>query len=160
MTYRKYFFTPTQWKTAKRKTSRTYLDEDNNEQFYWDASKVLSVIELGHPVRTPATYDEEGNELTAAVLDSKIEVDILWATEPPKTSFAPYEVWPAPCGRHIIAGWESAYINDLYTLFPERMPVSDDGDVSQSRSKGVINALVITPVRTPTICCQMLLPTP
>jgi len=121
-TLRKYYFTPKQWATAKAKISRTYLDEDNNEQFYWDASYVLSVAELGHPVKTPATYDEEGNELTAAVMDTKVCVDIIWAGEPLKTSFTSYEVWPDPCGQHIFAGWESAYTDELYTKYPDRKP--------------------------------------
>ena len=112
MEYRKYYFTKTQWKTAKGKITA--------EEGYTD--EVACVVELGHPIKTPAVYDDEGNETKAAVMDTKLEVDILWAGEPRTTSFASYEVWPDPCGRHIIAGWERAYTETLYTKFPDRKP--------------------------------------
>jgi len=31
----------------------------------------------------------------------------------------PFVVWPKPCGIHIFAGWEEAYEEEYYTLFPK-----------------------------------------
>ena len=70
MKLRKYEFTPTQWATAKAKITTT--DEEGNEAY--DPAKVRQVVELGNLVKTPATYDEEGNELTPAVLSTKWSV--------------------------------------------------------------------------------------
>lgn len=122
MRFLKYEFTATQWKAAKAKIELT--DEDGNTS--WDPEKVTAVVELGKLVKTPATYDEEGNELTAATYASKISVDILWAGEPLTTSFASYVIWPEPCGIHTFAGWEGHYAEEYYKLFPK--PVVIDGE--------------------------------
>lgn len=37
-----------------------------------------SIIVIGHYVETPATYDEEGNELTPAILSEGFMVDVDW----------------------------------------------------------------------------------
>ena len=37
-----------------------------------------AIVHLGNLVKTEATYDEEGEELTAAVLSTKHAVDVLW----------------------------------------------------------------------------------
>jgi len=100
MKLRKYEFTPTQWATAKAKIETT----NEEGETYYDPAKVRQVVELGNLVTTPATYDEDGNELTPAVLSSKWSVDILWEGEPLKTSFSSYEVWCAPMGVHSMGG--------------------------------------------------------
>ena len=102
MKLRKYEFTPTQWATAKAKITLT----NEEGETYYDPAKVRQVVELGNLVTTPATYDEEGNELTPAVLSSKWSVDILWEGEPLTTSFSSYEVWCAPMGVHSMGGFE------------------------------------------------------
>jgi hypothetical protein len=122
MRFLKYEFTATQWKTAKAKIELT--DEDGNTS--WDPEKVAAVVELGKLIKTPATYDEEGNELTPATYASKISVDILWAGESLTTSFASYVVWPEPCGIHTFAGWEVHYTEEYYKLFPR--PAVDYGE--------------------------------
>ena len=114
MKYLKYFFTPTQKASAFAKITLT--DDEGNTS--WDSSKVVAVADLGQPVVTPATYDEEGNVLTEAVLSSKHEVDILWADQPGTTSFSSYVVWPEPCGIHIFAGWAEQYAKDYCEANP------------------------------------------
>ena len=37
-----------------------------------------TVVRLGHIVTSPATYDEDGNELTPAIHSDKYHVDVLW----------------------------------------------------------------------------------
>jgi len=123
MKYLKYFFTPTQKASAFAKitvplTANGEGDEEGNTS--WDSSKVVAVADLGQPVVTPATYDEEGNVLTEAVLSSKHEVDIIWVDEPLTTSFASYVVWPTPGGyTHTFSGWEQAYAEEYCKANPE-----------------------------------------
>lgn len=110
MTFRKYFFTPTQKASAFAKITQEVTDAEGVTSAQWDSSKVVAVADLGQPVVTPATYDEEGNVLTEAVLSSKHEVDIIWVDEPLTTSFASYVVWPEPgTEAHVFGGWEADY---------------------------------------------------
>ena len=113
MKFLKYEFTATQYKAAMDKITQT--DEEGNTS-YTDA--VAAVVDLGKLVKTPATFDEEGNELTPATYASKISVDILWADQPLTTSFASYVVWPEPCGVHTFAGWERQYALDYCEANP------------------------------------------
>ena len=121
MKLRKYEFTATQWATAKAKITTT--DEEGNT--VWDSAKVRQVVELGNLVKTPATYDEDGNELTTAVLSSKWSVDILWEGEPMTTAFESYEVWCQPMGVHSMGGvhtmleWIETCKSKRPELFPE-----------------------------------------
>ena len=112
-TFRKYEFTPTQYKAAMDKITQT--DEEGNTS-YTDA--VLAVVDLGKLVKTPAVLDEDGNELTPATYATKISVDILWADQPLTTSFASYVVWPEPCGVHTFGGWEAQYALDYCEANP------------------------------------------
>jgi hypothetical protein len=112
-TYLKYEFTPTQWATAKAKIQVT--DDEGNTS--WDFSKVIAVVELGH-LCTEWGTDAEGNQV-CEVTSPKYAVDILWTAEPMTTSFAPYVVWPDPCGVHVFAGWESAYATEYCVANPE-----------------------------------------
>ena len=113
MKFLKYEFTATQYKAAMDKITQT--DEEGNTS-YTDA--VAAVVDLGKLVKTPATFDEEGNELTPATYATKISVDILWADQPLTTSFASYVVWPEPCGVHVFAGWERQYALDYCEANP------------------------------------------
>jgi hypothetical protein len=115
MKFLKYEFTPTQWATAKAKIQVTPEEGEP----YWDAEKVAAVVDLGKLVKTPATFDEEGNELTPATYATKISVDILWADQPLTTSFASYVVWPEPCGVHTFGGWEAQYALDYCEANPD-----------------------------------------
>ena len=114
MKYLKYYFTPTQKANAFAKITTT--DAEGNTA--WDSSKVLAVVDLGQPILTPAVYDEEGNITTEAVLDTKHEVDILWADQPDSTMNANI-VWPTPSGHHILAGWEQTYAKDFCEANPD-----------------------------------------
>lgn len=74
--------------------------EDN---FTW---KDCAVVELGNIVTTPATYDEESNELTAAIVSDKYAVDVLFYGTFPELA---EEVTPEPNGVHTFAGCEELY---------------------------------------------------
>jgi hypothetical protein len=111
-TFQKFEFTPTQWATAKSKIQTTNEEGEPT----WDATKVVAVVELGH-LCTQWGTDAEGNQV-CEVTSPKYAVDILWTAEPMTTSFASYVVWPAPCGVHIFAGWESAYATEYCVANP------------------------------------------
>jgi hypothetical protein len=110
----KYEFTPTQWATAKAKIELTGTDPE--PYTYYNPELVTAVVELGH-LCTQWGTDAEGNQV-CEVTSPKYAVDILWTAEPMTTSFASYVVWPAPCGVHIFAGWESAYATEYCVANP------------------------------------------
>jgi hypothetical protein len=58
-----------------------------------------NVVKLGYLVTTPATYDEEGNELTSAIVSEKYAVDVYWSNRPHQ-DWQQYLVWPTPMGIH------------------------------------------------------------
>jgi hypothetical protein len=117
MKFLKYEFTPTQWATAKAKIELTGTDPEGETYTTWNSELVTAVVELGY-LCTQWGTDAEGNQV-CEVTSPKYAVDILWTDQPLTTSFASYVVWPAPCGVHIFAGWESAYATDYCTANPE-----------------------------------------
>ena len=48
------------------------IDEDGN------ATHSHTVVKLGHITLSPATFDEDGDEVTPAVFSDKYHVDVLW----------------------------------------------------------------------------------
>jgi len=118
MKYLKYFFTPTQKASAFAKITQEVTDAEGVTSAQWDSSKVVAVADLGQPVVTPATYDEEGNVLTEAVLSSKHEVDIIW-TDSQDATLDSYIVWPVPSSyNHTFSGWEAQYAKDYCVANP------------------------------------------
>ena len=76
-----------------------YFDKEGNP-------KDCAVVEIGNIVATPATYDEEGNELTSAIVSDKYAVDVLFYGTFPELA---EEVTPEPNGVHTFAGCEELY---------------------------------------------------
>tara|TARA_R100001510_G_scaffold32474_1_gene29004 strand:+ start:1359 stop:1733 length:375 start_codon:yes stop_codon:yes gene_type:complete len=91
-----------------------------------------SVVRLGNIVTTPATYDDDGNEVDAAVLSDKYHVDVMWDGEPDE-SWDSQLVWMAGLGVHTF-GSSSAnaeYIAKAKELHPELFPeLSDDEETT------------------------------
>ena len=80
------------------------------------------IVKLGYLVVTPATYDEDGEELTAAVLSDVYAVDVDWS-DGVDSSWDSYLVWPTPMGIHSF-GSSSAreeYATTCCTLFPDSL---------------------------------------
>ena len=86
-----------------------------------------TIAMLGHIVTTAATYDEEGEELTAAVLADNYSVDVLWR-DGVASDWDANIVWPDPVGVHSFGNSEAnaEYTATLYALFPDRVPVIDN----------------------------------
>ena len=81
-----------------------------------------AIVKLGYLVDTPATYDEEGNELTAAVLKTEYAVDVYWDGEPLE-AWNQYMVFPLPLGVHSFGSSSSRdeYIKTYCELFPDSL---------------------------------------
>ena len=71
-----------------------------------------SIVKLGYLVTTPATYNDEGEELTAAVLSDVYAVDVSWKDRP-NQDWQQYLVWPTPLGIH---NYGSSRERDEYAL--------------------------------------------
>ena len=117
--FRKYEFTDAA--SAQSAIDALGLDEEGNP------THRHTIAMLGHIVTTPATYDEEGNELTAAVLADNYSVDVLWR-DGVVADWDANIVWPDPVGVHSFGNSEAnaEYTATLYTLFPDRVPVVDN----------------------------------
>jgi hypothetical protein len=107
--FRKYEFLPADWEKLKKDIQQIDGDETT-----W---KDCAVVEIGFIVITPAVMD--GMEVvTPAVLSDKWAVDILFYSEPP-ASFAPFEVFPNPCGVHTFSGDDSLYLKTFCAKYPD-----------------------------------------
>ena len=114
--FRKYRFTTKAAATTKIAALGT--DEDGN------ATHGHLVVELGHEITTPATYDEEGEILTEAVYADTYLVDVLWDGEA-LSSWESNLVWCAPFGLLVMGAsevqneWLEACKAARPELFPE-----------------------------------------
>ena len=80
------------------------------------------IVKLGYLVVTPATYDEDGEELKAAVLSDVYAVDVDWSNGVDE-SWDDDLVWPTPMGIHSF-GSSSArdeYATTYCGLFPDSL---------------------------------------
>jgi len=119
-TFNKFEFPPTEWATLQKDIQQTTTTPDGEQSTTWVD---CAVVEIGFIVITPAVLD--GMEVkTPAVLSDKWAVDILFYAEPP-ASFAPFEVFPNPCGVHTFQGCESMYLENFYTKFPDKKPTNE-----------------------------------
>jgi hypothetical protein len=71
------------------------------------------VVELGNLVETPAVYDEDGEEVEAAVLSPLYSVDVLWRDEPAE-SWNDALIWPVPVGIHTFGSKHAAEYAKAY----------------------------------------------
>jgi len=118
-TFRKYEFTDAA--SAQSAIDALGLDDEGNP------THRHTIAMLGHIVTTAATYDDDGNELKAAVLAKKYSVDVLWR-DGVVSDWKANIVWPDPVGVHSFGNSEAnaEYTATLYELFPDRVPVIDN----------------------------------
>ncbi len=119
-TFRKYEFTDAA--SAQSAIDALGVDEETNTPTHRH-----TIAHLGHIVTTPATYDDEGNELTPAVLADNYSVDVLWR-DGVAEDWESHIVWPDPVGVHSFGNSvaNAEYTATLYALFPDRVPVIDN----------------------------------
>lgn len=114
--FRKYRFATKA--AASTKIAALGTDEDGN------ATHGHLIVELGHEITTPATYDEEGEILTEAVYADTYLVDVLWDGEA-LSSWESSLVWCAPFGLLVMGAsevqneWLEACKAARPELFPE-----------------------------------------
>ena len=118
-TFRKYEFPNAE--AANNAVAALGVDEEGN------ATHRHTIAHLGHIVTTAATYDDDGEELTPAVLAANYSVDVLWR-DAGDTAWDANLVWPDPVGVHSFGNSEAnaEYTATLYALFPDRVPVVDN----------------------------------
>ena len=118
-TFRKYEFPNAE--AANNAVTALGIDDEGNP------THRHTIAMLGHIVTTAATYDEEGEELTAAVLADNYSVDVLWR-DGVVSDWDANIVWPDPVGVHSFGNSEAnaEYTATLYALFPDRVPVIDN----------------------------------
>ena len=119
-TFRKYEFTDAA--SAQSAIDALGVDEENGTPTHRH-----TIATLGYIVTTAATYDDDGEELTPAVLADNYSVDVLWRDEIAE-DWASHIVWPDPVGVHSFGNSEAnaEYTATLYALFPDRVPVIDN----------------------------------
>lgn len=113
-TFHKYEFNPTEWATLQKDIQQTTTTPDGQTVTKWND---CAVVELGFLTITPAVI-EDMEVVKPAVLSDKWAVDILFYSEPP-ASFAPFEVWPSPCGVHTFAGCDDLYLKNFCAKYPD-----------------------------------------
>ena len=118
-TFRKYEFTDAA--SAQSAIDALGVDDDNNP------THRHTIAMLGHIVTTAATYDDDGEELSPAILAASYSVDVLWRDNV-EASWKSHIVWPDPVGVHSFGNSEASaeYTATLYALFPDRIPVIDN----------------------------------
>ena len=93
------------------------VDEEGN------ATHSHLIVELGHEVLTPATYDEEGEILTEAVYGDAYLVDCLWDGEA-DPSWEANVVWCSPFGMLVMGASEvqREWLEECKVQRPELFP--------------------------------------
>ena len=120
-TFRKYEFGSKS--AATTKINALGLDSEGNP------THSHSIVRLGHIVTTPATYDDDGNVDTEAVLSDNYHVDVLWKGDPDE-DWDNQMVWCAPMGVHTF-GSSSAiaeWVAECKVQRPELFPEPEDED--------------------------------
>ena len=111
MTFSKYELTPTEWATLQKDIQQTTTTPEG-EVTTW---KDCAVVEIGFICLEWGTEDDKP---VCVKQSDKWAVDILFYSEPP-ASFAPFEVFPNPCGVHTFSGDDSLYLKTFCAKFPE-----------------------------------------
>ena len=118
-TFRKYEFPNAE--AANNAVTALGIDDDGNP------THGHNIVHLGHIVTTPATYDDQGEEETPAVLADNYSVDVLWDGDP-VSSWDSKLIWCAPIGVHTFGSSSciAEWVNKCKELHPEYFPTPDD----------------------------------
>jgi len=111
-TFAKFEFTPTQWATLRKLIEQTTTTPDGAKVQSWVN---CAVVELGFICLEWGQVDDKP---VCVNQSDKWAVDILFYSEPP-ASFAPFEVFPNPCGVHTFSGDDSLYLKGYCAKFPD-----------------------------------------
>jgi hypothetical protein len=109
--FNKFEFTPTEWATLQKDIQQTTTTPEG-EVTTW---KDCAVVEIGFICLEWGTEDDKP---VCTKQSDKWAVDILFYSEPP-ASFAPFEVFPKPCGVHTFSGDDSLYLKTFCAKYPD-----------------------------------------
>jgi len=107
--FNKFEFTPSEWATLQKDIQQTTTTPSSETVTTW---KDCAVVEIGFIC---LEKNEQGECITQS---DKWAVDILFYAEPP-ASFAPFEVFPKPCGVHTFSGDDSLYLKTFCAKYPD-----------------------------------------
>jgi hypothetical protein len=110
--FRKFEFTPTEWETLQKDIQQTTTTPSGEIVTTW---KDCAVVEIGFICLEWGQVDDKP---VCTKQSDKWAVDILFYSEPP-ASFAPFEVFPKPCGVHTFSGDDSLYLKTFCKKYPE-----------------------------------------
>jgi hypothetical protein len=111
--FKKFEFTPTEWATLQKDIQQTTTNPSGETVTTW---KDCAVVEIGFIC---LQWGQDSEEIPVCeILSDKWAVDILFYSEPP-ASFAPFEVFPKPCGVHTFSGDESLYLKTFCSKYPD-----------------------------------------
>ncbi len=109
--FRKFEFTPSEWATLQKDIQQT-TTTPSGEVTTW---KDCAVVEIGFICLEWGQVDDKP---VCTKQSDKWAVDILFYSEPP-ASFAPFEVFPKPCGVHTFSGDDSLYLKTFCAKYPD-----------------------------------------
>jgi len=112
MKFQKFEFTPTEWATLQKDIQQSTTTPSGETVTSW---KDCAVVEIGFICLEWGQVDDKP---VCKKQSDKWAVDILFYAEPP-ASFAPFEVFPKPCGVHTFSGDDSLYLKGYCAKFPD-----------------------------------------
>jgi len=112
MIFNKYEFTPSEWATLRKLIETTTTTPDGTKTTSWVD---CAVVEIGFICLEWGQVDDKP---VCTKQSDKWAVDILFYSEPP-ASFAPFEVFPKPCGVHTFSGDDSLYLKTFCAKYPD-----------------------------------------
>jgi hypothetical protein len=107
--FHKFEFLPADWEKLKKDIQQTTTTPSGETVTTW---KDCAVVEIGFIC---LEKNEQGECITQS---DKWAVDILFYSEPP-ASFAPFEVFPNPCGVHTFSGDDNLYLKTFCAKYPD-----------------------------------------
>ena len=110
--FHKFEFLPADWEKLKKDIQQTTTNPSGETVTTW---KDCAVVEIGFICLEWGTQDDKP---VCVKQSDKWAVDILFYSEPP-ASFAPFEVFPKPCGVHTFSGDDSLYLKTFCEKYPE-----------------------------------------
>jgi len=109
--FSKFEFLPADWEKLKKDIQQTTTTPEG-EVTTW---KDCAVVEIGFICLEWGTEDDKP---VCTKQSDKWAVDILFYAEPP-ASFAPFEVFPKPCGVHTFSGDDNLYLKTFCDKYPD-----------------------------------------
>jgi hypothetical protein len=109
--FHKFEFLPADWEKLKKDIQQTTTTPEG-EVTTW---KDCAVVEIGFICLEWGTEDDKP---VCTKQSDKWAVDILFYAEPP-ASFAPFEVFPKPCGVHTFSGDDNLYLKTFCDKYPD-----------------------------------------